>query len=69
MTSLLRYFKFDLKRNRKLLIVFIMILVDFFCKSHYTYISVNVKDTEPDVTGNVFELRFLQKKQFVTVYI
>ena len=42
-----------------------MILVDFFCKSHYTYISVNVKD----VTGNVFELRFLQKKQFVTVYI
>ena len=43
-----------------------MILVDFFCKSHYTYISVNVKDTEPDVTGNVFELRFLQKKQFVT---
>ena len=34
-----------------------MILVDFF------------KDTEPDVTGNVFELRFLQKKQFVTVYI
>jgi len=42
-----------------------MILVDFFCKSHYTYISVNVKDTEPDVTGNVFELRFLQKKQFV----
>lgn len=46
-----------------------MILVDFFYKSHYTYISVNVKDTEPDVTGNVFELRFLQKKQFVTVYI
>lgn len=46
-----------------------MILVDFFCKSHYTYISVNVKDTEPDVTGNVFELRFLKKKQFVTVYI
>ena len=40
-----------------------MILVDFFCKSHYTYISVNVKDTEPDVTGNVFELRFLQKKE------
>ena len=30
MTSLLRYFKFDLKRNRKLLIVFIMILVGLY---------------------------------------
>ena len=30
MSSLLRYFKFDLKRNRKLLIVFIMILVGLY---------------------------------------
>ena len=30
MTSLLRYLKFDLKRNRKLLIVFIMILAGLY---------------------------------------
>lgn len=38
-----------------------MILVDFFCKSHYTYISVNVKDTEPDVTENVLSCDFTEE--------
>ena len=40
-----------------------MILVDFFCNSHYTYISVNVKDTEPDVTGHLLTPTSFNKKK------